>query len=161
MTIPPALTNAWHRASVREQRMIVIAAIVVAAALGYVGVWQPITADIARTARDLPRSKSILAAARAQADNLVALERSPAPVKGADVLPAVERVVAERGVRPAVGVLDVSEGRVRLTFAAVRFDALPGLLDALARTAGVRVADATITQRVEPGMVRAELVLVR
>jgi len=161
MPLPPSLTNAWHRASVREQRMMAIAAAVVAAALGYVVLWQPMTVDIARVARDLPRSKSVLAAARAQADNVIALERSPALAKMADPLAAVERVVAERGVRPAVSVLDLSEGRVRLTFAAVRFDALPGLLDALTRTAGVRVADATITQRVEPGMVRAELVLVR
>ena len=161
MTLPPSLRNAWHRASVREQRMMVIAAAVVAVALGYVGLWQPMTADIARVTRDLPRSKSVLAAARAQADNVIALERSPALAKVADPLAAVERVVAERGVRPAVSVLDLSEGRVRLTFAAVRCDALPGLLDALTRTAGVRVADATITQRVEPGMVRAELVLVR
>ena len=96
-----------------------------------VGLWQPMTADIARVTRDLPRSKSVLAAARAQADNVIALERSPALAKMADPLAAVERVVAERGVRPAVSVLDLSEGRVRLTFAAVRFDALPGLLDAL------------------------------
>ena len=161
MAIVTNLTQAWHRASVREQRMVVVAATVVALGIGWAWVWQPLTADIARLARDLPRSKSMLAAARAQADNMIALERSPVPVKALEPLAAVERVLAERGMRPAVSVLDVAEGRVRLTFAEVRFDAIAGLLDALARTAGVRVAGATLTQRVEPGMVRAEFALVR
>lgn len=156
-----AMTDAWARASVRERRMIVVAGVVVVAGLGWTLVWQPAKADIARLERDLPRQRAVLAAARAQADAIVALERTPVPVRALEPLAAVERVVAERGLRPAVSLLDFSEGRVRLTFAAIRFDALPGLLDALAKTAGVRVADATVTQRVEPGMVRAQFALVR
>lgn len=156
-----AITDTWARASVRERRLIALAAAVIAAAVGYVLVWQPAQGDIARLTRDLPQQRAILAAARAQADAIVALERTPVPVRTLEPLAAVERVVAERGLRPAASTLDSSEGRVRLTFAAIRFDALPGLLDALAGTAGVRVADATITQRVEPGMVRAEFSLVR
>ncbi|MCC6195889.1 MAG: type II secretion system protein M [Burkholderiales bacterium] len=156
-----AIADAWARASVRERRMIAVAGVVVAAALGWTLVWQPAVADIARLERDLPRQRAVLAAARAQADAIVALERTPAPVRTQEPLAAVERVVAERGLRPAVSLLDFSEGRVRITFAAIRFDALPGLVDALAKTAGVRVTDAVVTHRVEPGMVRAELVLVR
>jgi general secretion pathway protein M len=156
-----AMSDAWARASVRERRMIVVAGVIVVAALVWTLVWQPARADIARLERDLPRQRAVLTAARAQADAIVALERTPAPARALAPLAAVERVVAERGLRPAVSLLDASEGRVRLTFAAIRFDALPGLLDALAKTAGVRVADATVTQRVEPGMVRAQFVLVR
>lgn len=156
-----AIADTWARASVRERRLVLLAGAVVVAALGWTFVWQPAQGDIARLERDLPRQRAVLAAARAQADAIVALERTPAPARAIEPLAAVERVVAERGLRPAASLLDFSEGRVRLTFAAVRFDALPGLLDALTKTAGVRVADATITQRVEPGMVRAELALVR
>ena len=155
------IADAWSRASTRERRLMLLAALVVVAAVGWTLVWQPVVRDLARLERDLPRQRAVLAAARAQADQLVALERTPAPVRALDPLAAVERVLAERGLRPAVSLLDLSEGRVRLTFAAVRFDALPGLLDALSKTAAVRPADATITQRVEPGMVRAEFALVR
>jgi type II secretory pathway component PulM len=70
-------------------------------------------------------------------------------------------VLAERGLRPAVTAIDVQDGRVRLTFAAVRFDALIALLDALARTDGLRAVDAVLAARVEPGTVRAELTLAR
>lgn len=156
-----ALRDTWSRASVRERRMVTVAAIVVIAGLGWTFVWQPAQADVARLARDLPRQQAVLAAARAQAEQLPALERTPAPARALDPLAAVERALAERGVRNAVSLLDLSEGRVRLTFAAIRFDALTGVLDTLAKSAGMRVADATITQRVEPWMVRAELSLVR
>ena len=151
----------WQRASLREQRMIVVAAAVVILGLGYAFAWKPMQGDIERLARDLPRARSVLDAARAQADGIAALERAPAPVRAQEPLAVVERVLAERNLRQQVTALDAQEGRVRLTFAAVRFDALPGLLDALLRAGGIRPAEATITQRVEPGMARAEFVLTR
>ena len=159
--LSPALASAWDRASHRERAMIAIAAIVLVLAAGWTGLWLPMEADIARLQRDLPRAHSVLATARAQANDLVALQRSSAPVKSADPRAAVERVLAERGLRPAVAALDVQDGRVRLTFAAVRFDALIGLLDALARADGLRAVDAVLAARVEPGTVRAELTLAR
>jgi len=152
--------EAWQRASVREQRMIVVAAIVVVFGFGYAFAWTPMLGDIDRLTRDLPRARSVLDAARAQADSVASLERSPAPVRTQELLPTVERVLAERNLRQQATALDANEGRVRLTFAAVRFDAIPGLLDALQR-AGVRVADATLVQRVEAGTVRAEFAFVR
>jgi len=151
---------AWQRASVREQRLVVAAALVVVLGLGYALVWKPMLADIDRLARDLPQARSVLDAARAQADSIVALERAPAALRTQEPLAVVERVVAERNLRAQVTALDAQEGRVRLTFAAVRFDAIPGLVDALQR-AGVRVAEVTVAQRVEAGMVRAEFAFVR
>jgi len=151
----------WQRASLREQRMIAVATAVVVLGLGYAFVWVPMQGDVDRLARDLPRARGVLDAARAQADSIAALERAPAPVRAQEALVVVERVLAERNLRRQVTALDAQEGRVRLTFAAVRFDALPGLLDALLRAGGLRPAEATITQRVEPGMARAEFVLTR
>jgi type II secretory pathway component PulM len=158
--------TAWprllQRSSVREQRLIVAAAVVVVAALLYVFAWQPIVADIDRVDRDLPQARGVLDTARAQADSIVALERAPAPVPASSQQPltVVERVLAERNLRQIATALDAQEGRVRLTFAAVRFDAIPGLLDALQRS-GLRASEATIAQRVEAGMVRAEFAFVR
>jgi len=159
--LSPGLGHAWERASPRERAMIVGAAVVVALAVLWTWVWQPINADIARLQRDLPRAHSVLATARAQANALAALQRTSASAKSTDPRAAVEHVLAERGLRPAVTALDVQDGRVRLTFAAVRFDALIALLDALARTDGLRAVDAVLAARVEPGTVRAELTLAR
>jgi type II secretory pathway component PulM len=152
------MRDAWLRMSPREQRMLAVAALVVVVAIAWIGVWAPMNADIARLARDVPRTEGLAAAARAQADDIVALRRAPAPAR-ADPLPAAERVLAERNLRAAVGSLDMQDGRVRVTFAMVRFDALAPLLDALARTGGLVPADIALQPRVEPGFVRAEISL--
>jgi len=155
-----AAGDAWARASSRERRLLVIALLVVVGGLGWAWVWQPLLADTARLARDVPRERAVLAAARAQAADLAALEKAPAAVRG-PLVPAIERAVAERGLRSDAGALEEKDGRVRVNLGAVRFDALVPLLDALAREPGARVVEGTVTQRVEPGLVRAELVLAR
>ena len=160
-TLSPALAGAWDRASRRERALIALAAAVVAFAVLWLWIWQPMNADIARLERDLPRTQAVLAAARAQSDDLVALQRSSASAKSGDARAAVERVLAERGLRAAAGTLDVQDGRVRLGFPAVRFDALVGLLDALAKSEGLRAVDATLTTRVDAGTVRADVTLAR
>jgi type II secretory pathway component PulM len=149
------MSELWHRLSLREQRMVAVAAVAVLAAVAWVGAWAPINADIARLGRDVPRMEAQAVAARAQADDIVALERAPAPTR-ADPLAAAERVLAERNLRPAAGSLDMQDGRLRMSFAMVRFDALAPLLDALAR-AGLVTADITLQPRVEPGLVRADI----
>ena len=159
--LSPALAGAWDRASRRERALIAVAAAVVAFAVVWLWLWQPMISDITRLERDLPRAQAVLAASRAQADDLVALQRSSARAKSGDSRAAVERVLAERGLRAAVGTLDLQDGRVRLGFPAVRFDALVGLLDALARTEGLRAVEATLTARVDAGTVRADVTLAR
>ena len=54
-----------------------------------------------------------------------------------------------------------TEGRYSVVVDDVRFDTLVAALDALARDAGVRVVAATLTARVEPGRVRADLTFAR
>jgi len=155
-----AANDFWARASSRERTLLAIAAVVVAGGVGYAGVWQPMRADIDRLHRDLPREHALLAAARAQAADLIALEKA-APAGRGPVVPALERALAERGLRADAGTLDEKDGRVRVNLAAVRFDLLVPLLDAVARETGLRVIESTLTQRVEPGLVRVELVLGR
>ncbi len=152
--------DAWARASTRERRLVVLAALVVVGGAGYAWLWQPMVADSARLARDLPRERAVLTAARAQAAEIVALAKTPAPPRG-PLRATVEQALAEHGLRPDAGTLDEKEGRLRVDLASVRFDALVPLLAALAQKGGVRVIEATVTQRVEPGQVRAELVLGR
>lgn len=153
-------SDAWARASARERALAAIAAAVVVAGVAYAWLWQPMRADTVRLERDLPRERAVLAAAQAQAADLVAIAKAPATPRG-PLVPAIERALAEHGVRADAGTLDEKDGRVRVNLGAVRFDALVALLDTLARGAGVRVVDAMLTQRVEPGQVRAELVLAR
>ena len=157
----PGLARWWEGASQREHRLVTVAAVVVAAAIVWFVIAQPMLTDIARAQRDNPRGHAILAAAQAQVTDIAALARETRPTAGTDAKASLERAIAERGLRSALTSLDVHESRVRVLFNDVRFDALASLLDALARSDGVRLVDATLTTRVEAGTVRAELTFVR
>ncbi len=61
--------------------------------------------------------------------------------------------------RGAVTSIDWRDGRARIVLAEVGYDALIVALEALQRDARLRVVEATLTARVEPGIVRAELTL--
>jgi type II secretory pathway component PulM len=162
----PGLVSAWERASTRERRAIALALLVVGGALAYTFLWRPMLADSTRLTRELPIARQNLAAARAQADALIALQRAAGDGQTADPRASIERAaieaaLADHDLRSVVTSFDIADGRARLTFAAVRFAAVPEFLAALQRDDGLRVVEAVITARVEPGVVRAELTLAR
>ncbi|MEO6564645.1 MAG: type II secretion system protein GspM [Casimicrobiaceae bacterium] len=157
----PGLARWWDGASAREHTLVIVAALAVALAVAWIGMVQPMLVDIARLQRDNPRSYAILAAAQAQAADMAALAGATRPAPGTDAKALLERVIAERGLRAALTSLDQQEGRARVLFNNVRFEALASMLDAVSRSDGLRLVDATLTTRVEPGTVRAELTFVR
>jgi type II secretory pathway component PulM len=107
-------------------------------------VWQPLVRD-----RDTMR------AARGGLARGAAVPAAPAPRDG------LERVLVQQNLRSTVTQLDWQDGRAHLVFAAIGYDPLIAMLEALQRDAWLRVAEAVITARVEPGTVRAELTLAR
>ena len=159
--VAPSLARAWSRWSRRERAFVLAAVAIVALGGGWALCWQPMRADIERMERDRVRTARVLVAAQAQADDVATLQRAAAPVRAAEPRAALERVLAERGLRSGAGALDTKEGRTRVTLDAVRFTDLVALLDVLARADGLRVVEATLATRIEPGMVRAELIFVR
>jgi type II secretory pathway component PulM len=159
--VAPPLARAWSRWSRRERFFVLAAVGVVVFGGGWAWCWQPMRADIERMERDRVRTARVLAAAQAQADDLATLQRAAAPARPTEPRAALERVLAERGLRAGAGALDTKEGRTRVTLDAVRFTDLVAILDGIARTDGLRVVDATLATRIEPGVVRAELVFVR
>jgi type II secretory pathway component PulM len=158
--LPASLAAAWDRASPRERRMAIAGAAIVALGVGWGLLWQPMRADIDRIRLELSRATEVLAATRNLADEAAGLARETPPIRGADLRTVVARVLAERGLR-AAGTLDVKDNRVTVVVSEARFDALVGALEALRSSDGLRAVEATLTPRVEPGTVRAELVLAR
>jgi type II secretory pathway component PulM len=163
--VPPSFVRAWDRMSTRERRLAMAAAavVVLAAAWGWVG--QPMQEDTIRVRRELARDRAVLAAARAQATEITGLQRGTlnpmgSPM-GGDSRVAIERVLGERALKGALTSLEVKDNRTTITFAAISFDALVGVLDTLAKTDGLRAVDATLTSRIDPGTVRAEITLTR
>jgi type II secretory pathway component PulM len=151
--------------SSRERRLAMAATAVVLLAAAWAWIWQPMQEDMMRLRRDIPRDRAALATARAQIEEIAGLQREKPPAIGGrtdfDPRVAVERVLGERGLKAAVTSLEVKDNRAYVTFAAVSFDALVGALDTLAKTDGLRPVEVTLTSRVDPGTVRAEITLAR
>jgi type II secretory pathway component PulM len=152
----------WRSARTpRERRVIAALVVLVAAVIGWIAVWQPLQRDLASLRATVPTERDTLAQARKVADEMASLART-APVRRAtDARAELERVLGERGLRGALTQLDWQDERVRIVFADVGVDPLVSLLDTLYRDAQLRVVEAALTARVEPGTVRAELTLAR
>jgi type II secretory pathway component PulM len=158
----PAPLARWLAGKSRTERRIVAAiAVAVGVTVLWLGVWQPLRRDtdamhIAREA-----NAPALAVARKMTEEAAGLARATPTSAPADARAALERILAQQNLRGAVTQLEWQEGRARLVFAAIPYDALVALLEALQREGNLRAVDATFTARVEPGTVRAELTLAR
>ena len=181
LRMPGAMAATWDRATPRERVLLVVAVVVVVGGLFYGLAWPALARDTERTAMQLQRDRATLAYLQALRDPATGSRRgtgagdaSEATPGGTGLTPngstgsgaadarrAVEQALAARGLR---GDLAASGGRsdaVSLVLAAVPFDALVGLLADLQAAAALRVVEARITARVEPGLVRADLTLGR
>ena len=159
--IPPTLAGAWDRASRRERRIAMVGGIVVAIALAWGLVWQPLRADIERTREDRVRMGTMLAQTRALFDQGSALSRTSPKPSSVDPREAVVRAFAERGIRIPAASIDLRDNRARVVLPDVRFDTLIAAVAAVSRDDGLRPVEGTLTARVEPGTVRAELTFAR
>jgi len=159
--VPQVLERAWERWSMRERGLAVTAAAVVLFAGAWSWVWQPMQEDTMRIRRELVRDRAVLAVARAQSTEIAGLQRDAQRQPANDSRVAIERVLGERGLKAALSSLDIKDTRTTITFAAINFDALVGLLDTLAKADGLRPVEAAIVSRIEPGTVRAEIALSR
>lgn len=134
-----------------------IAALVIAAALAAV----PLREAIARKRDDVARSRLMLDVARARSAENATLGRVSVPAKSGELRAALDRALTAQGLRYVPVDAQSSDDTQRIVIEAAPFDTLARALDALAREGGVRVTEAILTARVDPGTVRAELALSR
>mgnify|MGYP003376785503 CR=1 FL=1 len=161
LALPPRLARWWALKPAGERRTMTAVALVVAATLGWLALWQPLQKDLAALRAAIPAERAALAEGRRIAGEIAALAGAAALPPAPEPQAAIERILGERGLRGGGAPVDWREGRARITLDAVRFDALVAALDALQRDARLHVVEATLTARVEPGTVRAELVVAR
>jgi general secretion pathway protein M len=150
----------WERSTSRERALVVVAVIVVGAALLYTMLWQPLTREVERLRAELPREREMLTIARGQVTELSKASTSTAPLP-TDLRGPVERVLDEQGLRGQLSALEARDGNIHIVLSAVDFNALIRFLGALEAQHGTRAVEATLTARVEPGTVRADLTLGR
>lgn len=168
MASPPASLRApapfmrwWSAKAPRERMLVGGLALVVVATVAWLALWQPLLRDIAALRVANARDAAAIAEARRSADEIAGLARTTAPQPSADPRADFERILTQQGLRGALTQQEWKDGRGSVVFGAVSFDSLVATLEALQRDARLRAVEATIAARVEPGTVRAELVLAR
>ena len=159
--VPAPLSRWMATKSPFERQLTMILLVVVATALLWAVIWQPLTRDVASLRLALATNGTALAEARERAKEMSELSRTSAKAAPVDARADLDRALAQQSLRSAVTGLEWRDGRAHVVFAAIGYDTLIGLLEALQRDARLRVVEATITARVEPGTVRAELTLAR
>jgi len=158
----PAPMARWLATKTRtERRIVTTLALLVTIALLWAGLWQPLARDAAALRIAHAGNASALADARKMASEIAELARLPAAEAPSDLRAGLERTLAQQQLRAAVTQLEWRDERARLVLAAVAYDALIVALEALQRDVRLRVVEATLTARIEPGMVRAEITLAR
>ncbi|MEO8536250.1 MAG: type II secretion system protein GspM [Betaproteobacteria bacterium] len=158
--MPDALAASWEAASPQRRALIAVMALVVTATLLLLAA-APLTAAIGREAAGVARARALLETERVRLNENAALARAPAPPRAGDVHVAVQRVLSRHGLRAAAVPSATTPGRDAVVVDDAQLDALVAALDALMRDEGIRLVTATLTARVEPGRVRADLLLGR
>jgi type II secretory pathway component PulM len=150
--------RSWQLRTRVERVTLKWAAGLAVAVVAWIALWQPMARDSERLERRLVAQRAALAEAQRAADDIASLTRnSPAPAPR-DARADLDAALAAAGIKPA-GVDRGDDGRLRVTIDAISFDALAAMLDTLQHDARLRAVELTATARVEPGQVRAELVL--
>lgn len=155
------LVDAWHAANPARRSLFVTIAIAVLLAAALAIAWQPFTAALSRAHEDVARTRVELAIARERTAETESLVRQAAASRTTDVPSTVTRVLGEHSLPSAPVEAKSADGRFAVVVADARFDAIVSALDALARNEGIRLVEGTVTARVDPGSVRAELTFAR
>jgi type II secretory pathway component PulM len=155
---PGSITQALQRADLSRRPALAGLAIVAALVVATV-VALRLHDAIARERENVARSGLVLVAACARAAENVTLARTNVVAKHGDLRASIERIFARHGLRYAPLDAQAGDDAQTIVIEAAPFDVLVRALDALSREEAVRVIDATLTARVDPGTVRAELVL--
>jgi type II secretory pathway component PulM len=153
--------DAWNRASARERLAAAAIAVVVAAAAALLWIVIPLHDAVGRVREDLSRERMLIEVARAHRAEDAGLAQVATPAPDTHGTADVDRVLAQHGLAPLSPAHAGPDGRIDVVIPDAAFAALIRALDDLARESGVRVVAATLLARVEPGSVRAELVLAR
>ena len=159
--VPASVANWMATHSSVERRIAATLALLVAIVALWTVLWQPMTRDAAALRVARAADAAALARARGMTKEIGELARATAKAAPTDARAGLDRALLQQNLRSAVTSVDWRDGRAHIVLAAVGYDALIVALEALQRDARLRAVEATITARVEPGTVRAELTLAR
>lgn len=156
----PSPVARWFATKTRAERRVVTALLaLVTITVLWAAIWQPLVRDRAALRLAQAGNAAALADARRMAKEIGGPTAARTTQARSDAQANLERTLVQQNLRSAVTQLQWRDGRAYVVLAAVDYDALIVALEAMQRDARLRAVEATLTARVEPGMVRAELTL--
>lgn len=157
----------WFRGlAPRERRMVTAAAGVAAAAIFFLGVWEPLDNGVEGMRERVERERSLAAwmtGVRAEAESLRG-RRPQSRIRGRDqsLLSVVDRTSRDAGLAEAVRrIQPEGDDRAAVTLEGAGFDSLIFWLRDLEREYGVRPTALTVNRGEAPGTVSARMTLRR
>jgi general secretion pathway protein M len=141
----------------REQRMVLIGAVAVAALLLFGGILLPLESAVSNAVRTCDTRRADLAWMRVNAPEIRAGGASLAPDTGEAPVVLVDRVGREAGLGPAMRGTQPSGSGVRVQLEAAPFDDLVGWLATLEERHGLAVESISVDRAARPGLVNANI----
>jgi len=158
-----ALREWWVALAPRERAIIAVSVCVLALAILWAYVWQPISAERTRLIAAMPRLRAQadqVAQQGAEVDQLRSAVRARGP--GSPPQSAVEQTMKAGGLASAfAGVSTLGEGRVQVSLRPVAFDDLVDALTELAEKHGLAVDSIALKAAGEPGKVQVDNLVLR
>lgn len=158
MRLAATLSAFWRACSARERAVLAAGALLAAAVLLYVLLWEPGMAARRSLSSALPRLRAQLADMRVQREEIMALRRQiDAAARRGDLQTLLQASLRQSGFAESVeGVSALSDGGARVLVASASFEAWVDWLERAQREFGVRVQAATITAHEPGGLVRID-----
>lgn len=150
----------WQRLDMRERRMLIAGGVIMAILLFYGLVWSPMQREVVRLRASVPQDRAKLQLMRVQALQISQLRaRAPGTNRSANVLTTLEQAATARGIRRHIVRLEPEgAGGARVLIDETEFNQLLTWLSDL-QEHGIRVEQATIQKKPNPGMVSVRLLL--
>lgn len=150
----------WTYRQPRERVLVMSAALLLAAAVIYLLLWEPMKRDIERLHASIARTETLLPSMKARAEEIQVLRSKSSSQSNVKPIAGRTEVDAElRRAGIAASIDPLESNRLRLRFDAVNSTALINAMQAIHRTTKLRITELTAAARVEPGLVRAEFIL--
>lgn len=153
-----ALHRYWSGCEPLERILLLVGITFTGAALTVLVLIAPAVSAVANLQRELPSARARLARLEALLDEVRALRSRPAVAKAADTPAALERSLAEAGLK-GVRIAPLPDGALQLTFADVPFAAWSVWLAAAEPVLGMHAIAVAANATSTPGNVEVRLEL--
>ena len=160
------LQNWYHGLQQRERQLVLSAAVVVAATMFYLIIWEPIHKSIAEQTQKYQSQAGIMQWMQNAANEVKILKASGSTNRRTGSTQAVtllvEKSAALAGIKPYLSRLEsTSDKGARVTIDAASFDQLLLWLNTLQTQHGISVTSANLDRDDKPGAVNARMTLKR